>query len=140
MLDRHLSSARTLLRFTFGAVPVLAGLDKFTKLLTNWVQYLNPLIADILPVRPTTFMHVVGIVEICVGLAILTRFTRWGAYVAAAWLSLIALNLISSGHYLDVAVRDLVMATGAFTLARLEEARSEKRAPHVPVGAAAAHG
>jgi hypothetical protein len=58
-----------------------------------------------------------------VGLAILTRFTRLGAYVAAAWLVAIALNLLTMGAYLDVAVRDLLLAVGAFTLARLAEVR-----------------
>jgi hypothetical protein len=35
-----------------------------------------------------------------------------------AWLVLIALTLLISGHY-DVAVRDLVMAVGAFSLFKL---------------------
>jgi uncharacterized membrane protein YphA (DoxX/SURF4 family) len=113
---------RTALRLTYGVVPVVAGLDKFTNLLTDWRVYLNPLLTDLLPVSAGTFMHVVGVVEIVVGVAILTRWTRLGAYVAAAWLALIAVNLISAGHYFDVAVRDLVMALGAYTLARLEEA------------------
>lgn len=58
-----------------------------------------------------------------VGLAILTRWTRLGGYVAMIWLVLIAGNLISTGTFLDVAVRDLEMAIAAYTLARLTEVR-----------------
>jgi len=45
-----------------------------------------------------------------------------GSYVAAAWLVAIALDLVASGHFFDVAVRDLVMATAAYSLGRLTEA------------------
>lgn len=58
-------------------------------------------------------MHVVGIIEIAAGIVVLSRFTILGAYVVSGWLTLIALSLIFSGHYLDVAVRDIVMAVGA---------------------------
>jgi hypothetical protein len=67
-------------------------------------------------------MHIVGVIEMIVGLAILAGFTRIGAYVAGAWLVAIAANLVVSGHYFDVAVRDVEMAIAAFTLARLTEA------------------
>lgn len=108
------------LRVVFGVVPIVAGLDKYTNLLTNWEQYLNPVVAGIVPAF--VFMRVVGIIEIAAGALVLSKQTRLGAYVVAAWLVGIALNLLSSGKFLDVAVRDLVMAVGAFTLAKLEEA------------------
>jgi hypothetical protein len=60
-----------------------------------------------------------------VGVAILSGLTRLGAWVAAAWLVAIALNLLTTGQYFDVAVRDLEMAIAAFALARLTEVRSE---------------
>lgn len=110
------------LRWTFGLVPVVAGLDKFIGLLADWEGYLSPAIASLLPVSPGTFMAVVGVIEIAAGVIVLTRWTRLGAYLVMAWLVLIALNLLLAGRY-DVAVRDLVMAVGAYTLARLSEAR-----------------
>ena len=110
------------LRLAYGLVPLLAGLDKFVGLLADWESYLAPWVADLLPVTPETFMWVVGVIEIVAGLAVLTRFTRLGAYVVAAWLVLIALQLVTAG-FLDVAVRDLVMAVGAWTLAKVAEAR-----------------
>lgn len=114
-----------ILKLAFGVVPIVAGLDKFTNLLTNWEQYLNPIVARMVPAF--TFMRVVGVVEIVAGLLVLSKMTRLGAYVVAAWLVCIALNLLSTGHFLDVAVRDLVMACGAFTLAKLEEAGAARR-------------
>jgi len=136
--DRGIESARQLLRVTFGVVPFLAGLDKFTNLLADWPRYLSPVAEAILPLSGQTFMYVAGVIEMVVGVAILTRWTMLGSYVAAAWLVAIALNLVASGTFLDVAVRDLVMAVGAYTLARLTEARESARVP-VPVEEAQAH-
>jgi uncharacterized membrane protein YphA (DoxX/SURF4 family) len=115
------------LRVVFGIVPVVAGLDKFPNLLTNWEQYLSPITQRMLPFDGTHFMRIVGVIEVAVGLMILTKWTRLGAYVAAVWLALIAVNLLSSGHYLDVAARDVALAVAAFALARLEEARAQVR-------------
>lgn len=47
--------------------------------------------------------------------------TKIGATIVAIWLVLIALTLIFSGHYLDVAVRDIVMAIGAYVLVKLSD-------------------
>ena len=121
--ESNLKSAWWALRIGLGVGPFLAGLDKFFNLLTDWEMYLSPLALRLLPVNGTTFMHIVGVIEMVVGLAILTRWTRLGSYVAMIWLVAIALNLISTGRFFDVAVRDLVMAIAAYTLARLTEAR-----------------
>jgi len=126
--DRGIVSARQALRVAFGVVPFLAGLDKFFNLLAEWPHYLSPAAQAMLPVTAQTFMHFAGVVEMAVGLAILTRWTVIGSYVAAAWLVAIAVNLVATGTYFDVAVRDLVMATAAYTLARLTEASESIRA------------
>lgn len=123
MMDERLDSSWWALRIGLGAVPFLAGLDKFFDLLTHWTDYLNPLALQLVPVAPETFMRGVGVIEMIVGLAILTRWTRLGAYVAAGWLVAIGLNLLAMGAFLDVAVRDLLLAVAAFTLARLTEVR-----------------
>ena len=69
-------------------------------------------------------MHVVGVVEIVVGIAVLTRYTRYAAYLAMVWLWCIVLNLISQGAFLDIAVRDIEISLAAFTLAALSEVRA----------------
>ena len=89
-------SVFTVLRITFGIVPIVAGADKFANLLTNWDLYLNPSIASMLPFSAHVFMQIVGGIEIVAGLIV-----------------------IAMGKYLDVAVRDLVMSIGAMSLARL---------------------
>src|SRR5262245_41040573 len=127
-IDRRVESARKALWLVFGVVPFLAGLDKFFNLLTDWPRYLSPAAEAILPVSGQTFMYFAGVVEMVVGIAILTRWTVIGSYVAAVWLVAIALNLVATGTYFDVAVRDLVMATAAYTLARLTEASESTRA------------
>ena len=143
--ENKLDSAWWALRIGLGAGPFLAGLDKFFNLLTNWEKYLSPAALRVLPVSGTTFMHVAGVIEMIVGLAILTRWTRIGSYVAALWLILIAVNLILAGTFFDVAVRDLEMAIAAYTLARLTEQRLAVTDPlrhsdygrvtqHVPAG------
>ncbi|GAB2534108.1 tRNA (5-methylaminomethyl-2-thiouridylate)-methyltransferase [Rufibacter soli] len=105
----------TLLRYTYGLVPIVAGLDKFTHLLTNWDKYLAPVVTDILPIQAHTFMSVVGVIEIIAGFLVLVK-PKIGALVVALWLVGIAFNLLLTGQYFDVAVRDVVMAIGAFSL------------------------
>ncbi len=122
-MNERMQSSWWALRIGLGAAPFLAGLDKFFNLLAPWKQYLNPLVPRIVPLAPDVLMRAVGVVEMLVGLAILTRWTRWGAYLAAAWLLAITLNLVAMGSFLDVAVRDLLLAIAAFTLARLTESR-----------------
>ncbi|GLH66215.1 hypothetical protein GETHED_05790 [Geothrix edaphica] len=122
-MNDKLNTSWWALRIGLGAAPFLAGLDKYFNLLARWELYLNPLVLRVIPVSPATFMHAIGLVEMLVGLAILTRWTRLGAYVAGLWLVGIALNLLTMGAYLDVAVRDLLLALAAYTLAQLTEAR-----------------
>lgn len=125
MLDNRLVPSFRLLHLVYGLVPIVAGVDKFTNLLTNWSEYLAPWFAAALPFEPATFMALVGIIEIAAGILTLVK-PRIGGLVVGAWLVAIALNLITSGRFLDVAVRDLVMAGGAFVLARMAAVREEE--------------
>ncbi len=121
----QLKRTQNLLKFVFVVVPIVAGADKFTNLLTNWSQYLSPALADLLPFSSSTFMMVIGVIEIVAGLIVL-RKPYLGGNIVAAWLALIALTLLLSGTYLDVAVRDLVMAIGAFSMAQLSKSVKDK--------------
>ena len=117
-MDLKIKTVFTVLKYTYGLVPIIAGLDKFTNLLTDWEQYIVGPLSNMLPFEGNTFMIIVGIIEIVAGLLVLIR-PKIGAYVVMGWLIAIALTLLSGGKYLDVAVRDLVMAIGAYTLAKL---------------------
>ena len=105
------------LRIALGLTATLAGLDKFFNILADWGSYVSPLAVQALPIPPGVLMSLVGIVEFAVGLAILVVAPRIGAYIASAWLLLVAVNLVAGGHF-DVAVRDVVMSIAAFVVAR----------------------
>ena len=112
----------TILRWTYGLVPIVAGADKFMHLLTDWDKYLAPQIASLLPFSTGVFMSIVGIIEIVAGVLVLLR-PRTGSLVVSIWLIGIAINLLLTGTYFDVAVRDAVMAIGAFSLYLLYSGR-----------------
>ncbi|HMW10442.1 MAG: hypothetical protein JST71_00590 [Bacteroidetes bacterium] len=118
MENKILSQTFNLLKYTFVVVPIVAGADKFTNLLTNWPQYINPTIAGMLPLTPAVFMMIVGVIEIAAGIIVLKK-PAIGGQIVAAWLTLIALTLLLGFNYIDVAVRDLVMAISAFSMAQL---------------------
>jgi hypothetical protein len=123
-MDHRLNVPWLALRFGIGATATLAGLDKFFNLLADWAAYVSPVAVEVLPVSTGAFMGIVGIIEVAVGVAILAGWSRIGGYVASAWLLGVAANLVAAGFY-DVAVRDVIMALAAFTLARLTEVRGE---------------
>lgn len=116
--QQSLGQTFNLLKYTFVIVPIIAGADKFINLLTNWKQYVNPSIESMLPFSATTLMMIVGVVEIVAGI-IVWKKAEIGGYIVAAWLTLIAVTLLTGFNYVDVAVRDLVMAIAAFSMARI---------------------
>jgi uncharacterized membrane protein YphA (DoxX/SURF4 family) len=121
--NQRLEPAYWALRIGLGTGAFLAGLDKFFGILADWTMYLSPVAERVLPVSGATFMQAVGVVEMAVGLALLVGLTRVGGYVMMAWLLAIAVNLLTTGMFYDLAVRDVEIALAAFTLARLTEAR-----------------
>jgi hypothetical protein len=112
--------AYQLLHVAFIAAPVIAGLDKFFHLLVNWDAYVAPFFVDILggPGGAHVFMTIVGAVEIGAGLIVALK-PRIGAYVVAAWLVAIMIDLVANGRYFDIALRDLGLFLAALALARL---------------------
>lgn len=105
-----------ILQFGFVVAPILAGLDKFFNIMVDWEQYLAPLVGDV--IAPGVFMSIVGVVEIVAGIGVALK-PRIFAYVVAAWLLGIIVNLLLIPGYYDVALRDLGLALGALALARL---------------------
>src|SRR5262249_36098711 len=123
LISKELNTAYWALRIAFGLGPLLAGIDKFTNFLTKWEKYLSPAAQRMLPITPVNFMHIAGVIEIIVGLGVLLGASRLFGYIAMVWLWAIALNLISSGMYYDIAVRDILLGLGALALAKVTEAR-----------------
>lgn len=116
-MEATVKNVFNLLKYTYGIVPIVAGLDKFTNLLTNWSQYLTE---GMIPLDAGVFMMIVGVVEIVAGVLVLVK-TKIGSLIVSIWLTLIALSLIVSWNFVDVAVRDLVMALGAYVLHKLSD-------------------
>lgn len=116
--NQNVKSLFNILKLTFVVVPVVAGLDKFTNILCNWTQYINPTLLEMLPFSGGTFMMIVGIIEIVAGILVFLK-PRIGGLVVSVWLVLIALSLLIGWNFADVAVRDLVMAISAFSMAKI---------------------
>jgi uncharacterized membrane protein YphA (DoxX/SURF4 family) len=110
--------AFVIMRIAFTVAPILFGLDKFFNVMTDWEQYLAPWINEIIPGSASTAMHLVGVIEIVAGLFVFVK-PRYGAYVVAAWLAGIIIDLLTYSGYYDIALRDFGLMLGALTLARL---------------------
>ena len=107
-----------LLRIGFTVAPILFGADKFANVLVSWEKYLAPWIRDLSPLSATHTMYVVGVIEIIAGVLVAIK-PRYAAYVVAAWLGGIIVNLLTYSGYYDIALRDFGLMLGALTLARL---------------------
>jgi uncharacterized membrane protein YphA (DoxX/SURF4 family) len=107
-----------LLRTVFTVAPILFGLDKFTNLLVDWPIYLAPWIDGIVPGTAQQAMYAVGVIEIVAGIAVAIA-PRFGAWLVAAWLAGIIVNLLTFPGYFDIALRDFGLLVGAVALARL---------------------
>ena len=101
--------------------PILFGLDKFAKLLTDWDGYLAPSIDELVPGTAHQAMLAVGVIEIVAGIVV-ALLPRFGGYLVAAWLGGIIVNLLVLGDFYDVALRDFGLLLGALALARLATA------------------
>lgn len=126
--DSRLNAAWWALRIGLGLGPLLAGLDKYFNILTDWSMYLSPLATKVTHLQATTFMHIVGAVEIVAGILVLTKFTRWASLIVMFWLLAIAINLLTMGMFYDLAVRDTEMAVAAFALYELSSVRERASA------------
>ena len=117
--------AFVLLRTVFSVAPILFGLDKFTNLLTDWSEYLAPLINDIVPGTGQQAMYAVGVVEIAAGV-IVAVLPRYGSLLVAGWLAGIIVNLLLIPGYYDVALRDFGLLVAALALFRLAVAHGAR--------------
>ncbi len=127
-LDGRLNVSWWALRIGLGVGPIVTGIDKYLNKLADWTMYLSPLATKIVPVSPATFMHVVGVVEMIAGLIVLSRWTRIGSYIVLFWLLGIAVNLLTTGMFYDLAMRDVEIAIGAFALSQLTAVREQQAA------------
>jgi uncharacterized membrane protein YphA (DoxX/SURF4 family) len=123
--DYRLNDSWWALRIALGLMPIVSGVDKFFNKLADWGMYVSPYATKVVPVSVPTFMHLVGIIEIVAGVIVLSRWTKIGSYIVMVWLIAIAANLITTGMFYDLAVRDLEIAVGAFALSQLSTVREQ---------------
>jgi len=121
--DDRLNAGWWALRIGLGAGPIITGIDKYFNKLTDWGMYLSPVVTKVVPVNAATFMHAVGVIEIIAGVMVLSRWTRLGSYIVMLWLLGIAVNLLATGMFYDLAMRDVEIAIGAFALSQLTAVR-----------------
>ncbi len=119
--DTKFNSIWTISKYVYGLVPVLIGLDKFSFFIVDWNMYVSPFAASIVPI--TTLVPLVGIIEIAAGLLILTKYPRFGAYLVAAWIGIVIINLFMIGGLYDIILRDIAIAFGYIVFAMLTEVK-----------------
>lgn len=124
--DKRLNSAWWALKIGLGVGPIVTGIDKYFDKLADWGMYLSPLATKVVPVSATAFMHIVGVVEIVAGIIVLSRWTRIGGFIVMLWLLGIAANLLTTGMFTDLAMRDVEIAIGAFALSQLSAVRDHQ--------------
>jgi hypothetical protein len=107
-----------LLRTVFTVAPILFGLDKFANLLVRWPGYLAPWIDGLVPGTAQQAMYAVGVIEVVAGIAVAVA-PRFGAWLVAAWLAGIVVNLLTFPGFFDIALRDFGLFVAAVALARL---------------------
>lgn len=125
------------LRSLFTVAPILFGVDKFFNLLphvpggagsSHWDKYLAGWINDLLPGNGDQAMYLIGIIEIVAGLLVAIA-PRIGAWVVAAWLAGIIVDLVTLPGYYDIALRDFGLLVSAVVLGRLALAEHARRVP-----------
>ncbi len=110
--------AYLILRIAFTIAPIVAGLDKFFNVLTDWTKYLSPhfnLIGT-----PEQNMMIVGVIEIIAGIGVWFK-PKFFSYIVALWLLGIIANLLLLQNYYDIALRDFGLFLGALALGRLSK-------------------
>ena len=119
----------TTLRYIYGVVALVIGLDKFFSFIVDWNIYVSPTIVMHLPIFIAAhILAIVGIVEIVAGMIILhEKTTRFGAYLTAAWIGIIIVNLFTIGGMYDIILRDIAIAVGYITLGKLVELKETSR-------------
>ena len=118
-------------KYFYGAMLIIVGLDKFAFMTVDWNIYVSPQVAAL--INPTTLIYILGVMEIGTGIAILTKWPRFGAYFMAAWImGAIGPNLLMTGTYYDIIVRDVMIAFGFFVFAKLTEIRELREEQQQP--------
>lgn len=117
--------AYRLLQIAFIVAPIIAGLDKFFYLLADWSAYISPLGMQMINGHDRGFMMFVGVIEIVAGIGMIFK-PKIFSYIVALWLALIIINLLLTGKFFDIALRDVGLLLGVIALSRLSQQYSKE--------------
>lgn len=121
-----LNTMWTVAKYVYGIVPIIIGIDKLKLYyIVNWNIYVSELAESMFPL--VYLMPIVGIIEIAAGLLILTHWPRFGAYLVAAWIGVVIINLCMIGGLYDIILRDIAIAFGYIMFAWLTELKETIR-------------
>ena len=115
-----LNTISNIFRFSYGFMILAVGIDNYLNILVNWTEYLNPIIPGFFNTDAKTFMNYMGIFEMFSGTMVLLS-PKIGGYIMCILLVFTSINLISQFKYFDIALRDFILAIGAFLFARLSD-------------------
>lgn len=110
------------LHIGFVALPLVAGVDKFASVLTDWSQFVAPAFSTGLGISAAAVTYGAGAFEILLAAALVFR-PRVFADVLGLWIAAITVNLLVGGVFYDIALFNFALAAGACALARLSTAR-----------------
>ena len=106
---QEISQLIFLLRTTYGICFLGSGADKFLFCITDWSKQGSS----------CTVLRIRGMCEIAIGVLLFTKFIVPAAYTAALWLLLSGAHVFVHPQHRDTAFRYVVIALGAYVLARL---------------------
>jgi hypothetical protein len=110
--------AYQILHWMFCIGLLVAGIDTFLHLLTDWNRYLAPEVPQMLHLTVHNAMAIVGVVDIVLALLVAIKPRIWAPFVVL-WFAIGIANLIALQSFYDVALRDLGLLMAAIALSRL---------------------
>jgi hypothetical protein len=123
-IKRDVNHIWWILRLTYSAGYLLAGADKFLHLVEDWTKLITHATLLIFHIDLTRLLYIIGSIELAIGILLLTRYVKLGAYLAMIWLLIKSAYIFHTGHFFEIAIRYFVVAMGALALAYLTNIRS----------------
>lgn len=112
-------------QYYLSIVLMIDGTDKFFNLVTYWPNYLAPQFPELFGISTTTFIYIIGVVELLIAV-ILWFSARWGGLLVAALMIGISINLLIAGVYLNIVFIDIGIAIAALALSQSANPNAQK--------------
>ncbi len=122
--NKLISQAFMALQSGLVAVSLIAGMDKFVDLLTNWSAYVAPQLPRLLGFSSQAVSYGAGVIEILIAMGI-AIWPRVFSNILVGWMGIIILNLLLTGQYFDLILQDFGLAAAAYAFSRLCQIKEE---------------